>query len=186
MKRTGMWIAALLIDMILFISFFFAEPRIVTPLQQIYIMKQFFPELKCVGVLWNENVVDTNKLYPQLERASAQFGIKIVVSNVQQMKDVPTEFKNLKQKHNIQVLWVIGDDEILNGEVSRKYLIKQSIFSNLPLFAPSNLWVNEGAFISIIKEGNATKLFVNQQTAKVLSINIPEAYLENTIFYAAK
>lgn len=186
MKRTGM-LTVLIVILILTASHtFFANSSRVTPLQHLYVMKELIPGVQTVGILWNEQFVDTESVLPKLKRASLQIGLKLVVSNITRLKDVASEFKNLTETHKVDVLWIVENDDVLGSKIGREFLIKQALLANIPLFAPNQNWVSEGACVNIFKNGNKTSLFVNRKTAQVLSLTIPEKYLPNTQFYAAQ
>ena len=52
----------------------------------------------------------------------------------------------------------------------------------MPLFAPSEDWVGEGAFIAMIKQDGGIHLVVNKSVADALSLAVPEKYAERTQF----
>ncbi len=184
MKQTWMLLFTLLSILLVSHPRFYANSANVTPLQQLYVMRELISDLHTVGILMNKNAVDGKTILPRLQRASAQMGLKIVIAEIEKLSDIAKRFRNLTDNHQVEAVLILGNDNIISSEISKKYLIKQTILNNIPLFAPAREWVSEGAFLHIYKEGNKTVLFVNKKTAEVLSVTIPEKYLESTRFFA--
>lgn len=184
MKRTWKLLFTLIFFLILSHPGFYANSGKVTPLQQLYVMKELISELHTVGIILNKDKVDRESLLPRLQRASAQLGLKLVIAEIKELRDIATNFRNLTDNHQVKAVLILDNDDIIGSEIGKKYLIKQSTLNNIPLFAPAREWVNEGALLYIYKEGNKTALYVNKKTAEVLSVTIPEKYLENTQFFA--
>lgn len=184
MKPTRMLLFILLSTLIVSYPGFYANSIAVTPLQQLFVIKALVPDVHIVGILVNKHTVDKNTLLPRLKRASAQVGVKVVIAEIGELKDIAKNFRELKNTHHVDTILIPGTDEIIGSEIGKKYLIKQTILNNIPLFAPTREWVSEGALLHIYKEGNKTALFVNKKTAEVLAVSIPQKYLENTRFFA--
>ncbi len=107
MKRTGMFLTAFV--MVFFLSYQLPRADVgkASFMQQLYMMKELVPNLTTVGLIWNEGVIDKAALLPKIERASASLGVKVVIANVNSLKDISPEFKNLTANHHIQILWAL-------------------------------------------------------------------------------
>lgn len=186
MKRTWMLPAAFVTLLVLGLQVPHAEETKASPMQQLYLMKELVPGLTTVGLIWNESAVDKAAILPKIERASASLGVQVVIANAEALKDISTEFKKLTGNHHIQVLWVVEDDNVVSSAVGQKFLIQNSVISKIPLIAPTVDWVSKGACLTMQKVAGKTKLVVNPQTAKALSIQLPEKYAPNTEFFAQK
>lgn len=156
----------------------------VTPIQQLFVIKELKPDLERIGILWNESAVDTGTLLPQIQRAGASTGIQVIIANVAEMKDIAPTYRMLVRDNDVQALWIISDDGTVDSDIGRSYLIKNATQQGIPIFAPTELWVNEGASVAFKKVENVVALVVNQAAANALSLTIPEKYLERTQFLA--
>ncbi len=155
-----------------------------SPLQSLYMIKQLVPNARTVGVMWNKSVANTASLLPELNRASAEIGVKVVIEDVEQLKDISDEFRDLVQNYHIQVLWIVENDDPLGSSLSKGYLIKNATLSGVALFAPSTDWVSAGACAALMSEGGKAKLFVNQKTLNALGLKVPQQYAQSTQFLA--
>lgn len=157
----------------------------ITAMQRLFLMKEVMPGLETVGIIWNEKAVNAADMMAKIERASASTGIKVVIANVESLKDLGGELKNLIGFHKVQVVWVIGDDAVLGGSVARDFLIKNTAMSRTPLLAPAGDWVDAGACMAMRKVDGKTKLYVNSKTAAAVGISVPDAMMAKTDFFAA-
>jgi len=155
-----------------------------TPLQSLFIMKQLVPQVQTMGILWNQNKVNSGELLPKIERASASTGIKVIVEDVEDLRDVSQKFRELTDNYHVQVIWVFQNDDILGGAVGKDFLIKKSAVGGVALFGPNTDWVTAGACASLMSEGGDVKLYVNQKTINALGIKIPEKLIPSTQFLA--
>lgn len=155
-----------------------------SPLQSLYMIKQLVPNAQTVGVMWNKSAANTSTLLPELNRASAEIGVKVVVEDAEQMKDISDEFRDLVQKYHVQVLWVIENDDPLGNSVSMEYLIKNATLNGVALFAPSTNWVSAGACAALMSEGGKAKLYINKKTLNALGLKVPQQFAQATQFLA--
>ncbi len=153
-----------------------------TPLQSLFMIKQLIPQTQTIGLMWNQNRTNTAELLTKIERASASVGVKVVIEDVEEMRDVPQKFRELNDSYHIQALWVIENNEPMSDPVGIDYLVKNSTLNGIALFAPNAEWVSSGACASLLSDGNNVKLVVNQKTISALGIKVPEKYLQNTQF----
>lgn len=155
-----------------------------SPLQSLYMIKQLVPNVRTVGVMWNKSVANTANLLPELNRASAALGVKIVIEDVEQMKDISDKFRDLLQSYHIQVLWIVENDDPFTSSLSKGYLVKNSTLSGVALFAPNPDWVSAGACAALMSVGGKAKLFVNQKTLNALGLKVPQQFAQTTQFLA--
>ncbi len=155
-----------------------------TPLQTLFMIKQLLPQTKTVGLMWEQSDVDYGGIIPQINRAAAAVGVKVVVEDVEQMKDVAERFRDLTQKYHIQALWIFGNADILASSIAEGFLIKNSTMNSVPLFAPNSNWVSAGACAAVVSNGSDAELIVNQKTISVLGMKVPSKYISITQFLA--
>ncbi len=176
MLRTRMWVTLTLLAFIIFslVSTLYAQ---VTVRQQIFVMKEIVSGIKKIGVLWN-TAAGESQFIEKLKRAAAPMGIEIYVMEVASLKDVSKGFKDLTDGYGVHAIWVATSDDILNNPSSRKYLIKNATLKQIPLFSPTSEWIGDGACVYVGKADGKIKLWVNEKTAKVVELEIPEKYRE--------
>ena len=159
------------------------EPT-VSPLQELYMIRELTNGVQTVGVILNVDEGDHAELIAKIQRASAQIGLKVVIAEIGQLSEVAQKFRELKDTYHVQVLWIPQTESIIGCSISRDFLIKNSALSSIPLFAPSQEWVTSGACISLATEGGDVKLFVNKKTLAVLGLKVPDKYIPSTEFLA--
>ncbi len=174
MIRTRRWVSLTLLAFILFslVNTLYAQ---VTVRQQLFVMKEVVPSIKKIGILWNKAAGESNFI-EKLKRAAAPMGVEVYVVEVTSLKEVSKGFKDLSDGYNVQAMWVATSDDILGNASSRKYLIKNATLKQIPLFSPASEWIADGACVYVGKAEGKIKLWVNEKTAKVVQLQIPEKY----------
>ncbi len=171
-------------------AFFFGTPEAgestATPLQSLFMIKEMMPQVKRVGLMWQQSSHTDSKLMSDIKRASAAIGTEVVVEDVETLPEVASDFRDLVNQYHVQALWVVRDDEIVSNSISRSYLIKNSTISGIALFAPNTDWVSKGACAAVVTDGGSTKLIVNKRTMSALGLKVPEKYASITQFLANK
>ncbi len=155
----------------------------VTPMQHMYIMKEVKPDLQRVGIIWNTNTNDEAVL-TKIRRAGTSLKVQLFLAEVADLSDVAPQFRQLTRTHQVEAVWVLENDGLVDSKTSKNFLITNAMKSGLPLYAPSDDWVNDGAFISLKKEAEGLALFVNKSAADALSLSVPPKYAERTQFAA--
>ncbi len=151
-----------------------------TPLQSLFMIKQILPQVTTVGLMYKQSADNNNELLNQVKRASASFGVKIVLADVESLPDVAGQFRDLTSSYHVQALWIIRNSSILDNSVAQAYLIKNATIAGIPLFAPNTDWVTAGACAAVVTDGGNTKLYVNQKTLNALGLKVPEKYASVT------
>jgi len=180
------------VEIVLFVLFiiavFFGTPSALetnaTPLQSLFMIKQLMPQAQTIGVMWNQDKTNTGDLLPKIERASASTGVKVIVEDVEELSNVSEKFRELKDKYQVQAIWIIEDNDPMSSGVGRDFLIKNSIVNGIALFAPNVDWVSAGACAALLFDGSTVKLYVNKKTINALGIRVPDKYLQDTQFVA--
>ena len=155
----------------------------VSPMQQMYIMKEVKPDLKRVGIIWNTKTNDEATL-TKIRRAGTSHKVQLFLAEVADLSDVAPQFRQLTRTHKVEAVWVLENDGLVNAKSSKNFLITNAVKFGLPLFAPSEDWVDDGAFIAMKKQADGLSLFVNKSAADALSLSVPSKYAERTRFAA--
>ena len=156
----------------------------VTPMQQMFIMKEIMPDVERLGIFWDKEMHD-EKVLTKIQRAGTSLKVELFLAEVRELSDIAPHFRVLMRKHNIQALWVVQNDGLIDSSVGKSFLIKNAIKGGIPLFAPSEDWVDEGAFITMKEQDGKILLVVNKSVADALSLTVPQKYAEHTQFLAA-
>ena len=155
----------------------------VAPMQQMYIMKEVKPDLQRVGIIWNTNTNDEATLN-KIRRAGTSLKVKLFLAEVTDLSDIAPQFRQLTRTHKVEAVWVLENDGLVDSSTGKNFLITNAMKAGLPLFAPSEDWVNQGAFISMKKQDGGLSFFVNKSAADALSLSVPDKYAERTQFAA--
>ena len=147
-----------------------------TPIQQLYILKEMKPDIKRVGIIWKKDSPQHDALMPKVQRAAAATEVKVFMAYVQNIRDVAPSYRSLQSKHNIDVLWILEDDDTVSSNVARSFLIKTATQNGVPILAPSTSWVNAGAPVSLQKAGDSIQLVVNRAAAAATALSVPDQY----------
>ena len=151
-----------------------------SPLQQLFLLKEIAPNTQRIGVVWTESSPEHELLMKQLNQASKATQIEVVVAYAEGVADVATAFRSLTREHDVDAIWVLEEVGPMSDGLSRTFLIKNAIKSELPLLAPSDEWVREGAALSMRIADGQMQLVANESVCGAMSLNIPEKYLQQT------
>ncbi len=152
-----------------------------TPLQYLYMMKSFKPQMQKVGILCEMSKYPG--LLDKLQRAGFSAGVKIVVSDVKELKDISQRFGELV-KNGVDFIWIIDENDISAHKIAREYILKSALLSSIPVAVPNVEIVKEGGLFSLEVLGEELKIYVNNKVANALQISIPENYKERVQYVA--
>ena len=156
------------------------------PMQQMFLLKKVKPDVQRIGVIWKKGVADQEAKLEAIRRAVATIQGKLFVAYVESKADVGGQFRQLARKHDVQALWVVENDGIVDAAAPRQYLIENAAKSGIPLLAPTEDWVSAGAPMAVRKEGDIFRILLNEPAANATSIKVPAKYKSQTKLIAAK
>lgn len=157
----------------------------VTPLQQVFIMKELKPDLERIGVLADKSVTEDEVIMSQINRAAAGAGVKVFLAAVESIRDVAPMYRGLRTNHDVQTVWVVTNGGAMSENASRKFVIKEAARDQLPVLAPTEEWVDEGATVALKIEDGQVRLIVNKATSEAVGLTIPAKYAARTAYLAA-
>jgi len=160
---------------------FFAFSQRATPLQYLYMMKSFKPQTQKVGILCE--LSKHQGLVDKLQKAGFSAGVKIIVGDVKELKDISQRFGELV-KNGVDFLWIIDENDISSHQIAREFIFKNALLSSIPVAVPNAEFVKEGGLFSLEVSGEEIKIYVNNKVANALQINIPENYKERVQYVA--
>jgi len=153
--------------------------------QQMYFMNQISEEVSRVGLIWKRGIDNQEKKLEAAKRAVASVQGKLFVGYVEGKGDVAEKFRLLTREHDVQVLWVLENDGVVDASAPREYLIKNSIEEGIPLVAPTEDWVNAGAPVAFKKVNGEIQILLNEPAAKATAVKVPDKHQENTRLIAS-
>lgn len=154
-------------------------------IQQMFFLKKMRPDVERVGLIWKRGVEGQKKTIERANRAVASIEAKLYVGYVEDKSGVADQFRTLTRKHDVQALWIIENDGVVNASAPRKFLIKNTIKKGIPLLAPSRDWVDAGAPVAIAKKDGSVQILLNEAAANATALEVPEKYQSNTELIAA-
>lgn len=154
-------------------------------IQQMFFLKKMRPDVERIGLIWKRGAEGQEKKIKLANRAVATIEGKLYVGYVEDKSDVADKFRTLTREHDVQALWIIENDGVVNASAPREYLIKNTIKKGIPLLAPSRDWVDAGAPVAIAKEDGAVQILLNEAAANATALEVPEKYQSNTELIAA-
>ncbi|MDQ7054704.1 MAG: hypothetical protein Q9P14_18115 [candidate division KSB1 bacterium] len=119
-----------------------SERAPISPLQQVFLLKQLKPQLTKIGILCD--LSQHPELPDRLARVGAQLDVKIVIKDTRQLKNVLKNFKFLVYRQAVEVVWIFPDKVLIHPSASR-YLIKEAVSARVLLIAPDSDMVKKGA-----------------------------------------
>ncbi len=87
----------------------------VTPMQQMFIMKEIMPDVERLGIIWYKETRDEEVL-TKIRRAGTSLKVQLFLAEVSELSDIAPHFRVLLRKHNIQVLWVVQNDGLVGRQ----------------------------------------------------------------------
>jgi len=153
--------------------------------QQMFFLNKMRPDVERVGLIWKRGVSGQEKTIERANRAVASIGGKLYVGYVEDKSGVAEQFRVLTREHDVQAIWIIDNDGVVNASAPRQYLIKNTIKQGIPLVAPSRDWVDAGAPVTIVENDGSIQILLNEQAAKATALEVPDEYQSNTELIAA-
>lgn len=145
-------------------------------IQQLFILKKLKPDVERVGIIWKKGLSNQESILKTAKRAAASIQGKLFMGYVQGASDVAEQFRLLTRDHNVQALWIIENDGVVDGSTSKQYLIENAVKEGIPLLAPTSDWVNAGAPVSIAKSDGELELMMNEPAAAATGLEVPSKY----------
>lgn len=155
------------------------------PIQQMYHLNKLRPDVERVGLIWKRGVPDQEKRLKAVKRAVASIEGKLFVGYVENEADIAEKFRLLTRKHDVQVIWILENDGLVDASAPREFLIKNSVKQGIPLLAPTKNWVSAGAPIAIGKVNGKFRIFLNEPAAEATALKVPEDYEAETELVAS-
>lgn len=147
---------------------------------QLYHLKEMKPDVKRIGLICKKGVPGQKEMLRGAERAAASIEGKLFVGYVRTEDGVPSAFRTLNREHDVQALWIVENDGVVNAAVPQKYLVENAVKNGIPLLAPTRGWVNAGAPMTLEKSGGETEIVLNKPAANATGLQVPAEYEPRT------
>ncbi|MBF0536649.1 MAG: hypothetical protein HQL03_00175 [Nitrospirae bacterium] len=110
---------------------------------QISMFRYFFPEIKKLGVLYDERY--NKEWVDKAVKEASVLGIHIEAKSITDTHALQASLKKLLE--SVDALWLIPDPGVISDKQSLGILLKQSATSKKPVFAYDAVFENDAAFV---------------------------------------
>ena len=143
-----------------------------TLMQQLFVVKQAFPNIKTIGVLCHmENAAAVLK---EMQIACSAYQVNLKIHNTATLQDVREGFDRMVKTDKIDLVWVLPD-EVTDQKFGRRFLSERCIARKIPLCVRSVDNVREVALLAVAPdETGALRIYVNQKVSRQMSLTLPE------------
>jgi len=149
-------------------------------IRQLFVLDKMKPEVERVGLIWKKGVSGQEKTLRTAKRATASIDGKLFVAYVEGKSEVPEQFRTMTRQHDVQALWIVENDGIVNASTPQKYLIENAVKEGIPLLAPTKDWVDAGAPLAIGKANGEVEIMLNEPAADATGLQVPNEYKSRT------
>lgn len=146
------------------------------PLQQMFFLKKSKPAVERIGVIWKKGAPGQAAKLESMRRAAASIQGKLIVAYVSRPSEIASQYRQLTRKHDVEALWIVENDGLVDGSVPRQYLIENATKAGIPLLAPSKDWVTDGAPMAVEKQGDAFSILINEPAAAAAALSVPAEF----------
>lgn len=159
---------------ILFAAIAFAEQRTATIMQQIYVVKRAFPNLKTLGVLCNAAHASSD--LKQMNIACTAYQLEARVYDTQDLSSLRENFDRMLHVGKVDVVWLVADG-VADQKFGRRFLSEKCLAQKIPLCGYAIDHVREGALLAVLPdETGALKIYFNQKVKDLIAVDFsPEA-----------
>lgn len=140
------------------------------------------PQVERVGLIWSEKSANHGELMPKVQRAAAASGIEVFVAYAEAVPDIAAQYRALRSNHDVQALWVLEETGAMSSNMARSFLIKEALKTSLPLLAPTEAWVNDGAALHLQQRGGEVHVVANRSAFDAMGLAIPDKYSSQTSY----
>lgn len=136
----------------------------ITPERQLDLLREAFPELHRIGLLYNP--LKSGHFVKRALLASKDMPIKIIAKEILNPKEVPLKIDSFRDK--IDVFWMISDLTVFSPLIT-EYLFLFSFENKIPVLTFSEKYLAMGAVVSANIDANDIGRQAGEMTAKILS-----------------
>jgi ABC-type uncharacterized transport system substrate-binding protein len=164
-KQSGIFLIALIAALPAF-----AQDNSVTTMQQLFVVKQTFPQIKAIGVLCNTQYAAA--FLKDLKVAGTAYMITITVYNVQDLQNMRESYDKL-MANKVDMIWLIPDGTA-DQKFGRRFLSEKCIAAKIPLYTSSLDYLREGALFCVAKDSTgAVKGYFNKKVSGMMGLTFP-------------
>ncbi len=148
----------------------------ISPEEQVEVLTSLGPKIKRIGVLLRKHT--SQDLLKSVANLAEKRGIKIIPIEFESEKEIPRKLRPALGK--IDALWML-DDAFIHSKESLEFVILNTLERDLPFMAISEVFVKEGALVSLspsfFSNGEQTAELVEKiLTERISPKNIPISF----------
>lgn len=152
---------------ILFIGLLFE----LTSKQQIYLLKQLFPDCRTIGVIAVKD--QSQEKAADLLKNSNYYNITVEVELVKKSTDLPKGLQALLDK-KVEILWIF-DDSVNGDPMALRFLVTKTQESKIPIICQSEKQLQFGAtFLFALNEEGKVIVKTKKAAVDILKLSLPE------------
>jgi putative ABC transport system substrate-binding protein len=136
----------------------------VSPEIQLDFYTKLMPDIKNIGLLSDPD--ETGYFVKKAKEAAGRKGIKLIIKEVHQSKNVPLLLGSMSQA--IDALWMLPDTTVITSETV-EFMFLFSIENRIPLFTFSDKFVEMGALVSLDIDAFELGRQAGEMTRQILS-----------------
>lgn len=115
----------------------------IPPKRQLQALLQWLPRTKRVGLLYDPK--NTGYIIEEARHAAREMGIVLRTKEIHHAREVATSA--MEMRGDIDVFWMLPDITVI-PPVNREFLVLYSLKYRIPLLAPAEWYLEQGAFLS--------------------------------------
>ncbi|TAN67867.1 MAG: hypothetical protein EPN17_10170 [Methylobacter sp.] len=113
--------------------------------QEISLLHYFFPTLKTIGLLYNDNF--SHEYVETIKKDALALGLNIINQPINDPQEIGDALNDLLPK--IDMFWIISDPIVLNGKESVQKILQAAQQQKKPVYAYSDVYIDQGAVLAI-------------------------------------
>ena len=142
-----------------------------TLLQQVFVVKQAFPNVKTIGVLCH--TIHAAAILKEMGVACTAYQLNLRIAHTETLQDVREGFERMVKSDKIDMIWVLPDD-VTDQKFGRRFLSEKCMLMKIPLYVHSPEYVREGALLAVAPDGTgALRIYFNAKVGEMLSLTLP-------------
>ncbi len=144
----------------------------VSALQLFYLVKQVFPAAEEVSVLIGKK--DLDGALNGINRASAQFQLKVTVHDVSNAFDIGKAIKDIPDN----AILVVFDSPVFEESKNKLYILSKSKDKQISIVTSSRSYIDSGALLGYINDGGEKKIILNLKHSEHLRSQFTDEFIQ--------
>jgi hypothetical protein len=167
LKTRGGLVFQKLIPLLLFTTAVFGQTTELS--RQIALIKELAPDFTRFGILYNPSMSNVDN---EIQQVTMETGVMAIKSPVKSIREISDAVRALA-KYDVNFIFLY-EDKIVTGPNSIKFVVKQTVRKQIPVFTTAEDGFKGGAFGRPVKDGDNWILKINSKVLSLFTIKVPE------------